>query len=192
MYKGVINFTSRDCDLDRTPEYWQGESYSERIKTIQAVVQEKTTYLPTKKLQSVREGVFKVPSTITVEQLVDLSKALRRWYKIDCFQIAINRTDNTAHMLFDWIDRETGQSIYYNTSESIILTVFVLRFLNLPKPENTRTWFRYDLLWEYYEDPKIFDHFLDFLKHSRPSKRIYRLAYEMKTFSELLCKGLVK
>ena len=174
MYKGVINFTRRDCDLDRTPEYWQGESYSERIKTIQAVVQEKTTYLPTKKLQSVREGVFKVPSTITVEQLVDLSKALRRWYKIDCFQIAINRTDNTAHMLFDWIDRETGQSIYYNTSESIILTVFVLRFLN------------------YYEDPKIFDHFLDFLKHSRPSKRIYRLAYEMKTFSELLCKGLVK
>ena len=167
MYKGVINFTRRDCDLDRTPEYWQGESYSERIKTIQAVVQEKTTYLPTKKLQSVREGVFKVPSTITVEQLVDLSKALRRWYKIDCFQIAI-------------------------TSESIILTVFVLRFLNLPKPENTRTWFRYDLLWEYYEDPKIFDHFLDFLKHSRPSKRIYRLAYEMKTFSELLCKGLVK
>ena len=159
MYKGVINFTRRDCDLDRTPEYWQGESYSERIKTIQAVVQEKTTYLPTKKLQSVREGVFKVPSTITVEQLVDLSKALRRWYK---------------------------------TSESIILTVFVLRFLNLPKPENTRTWFRYDLLWEYYEDPKIFDHFLDFLKHSRPSKRIYRLAYEMKTFSELLCKGLVK
>ena len=104
MYKGVINFTRRDCDLDRTPEYWQGESYSERIKTIQAVVQEKTTYLPTKKLQSVREGVFKVPSTITVEQLVDLSKALRRWYKIDCFQIAINRTDNTAHMLFDWID----------------------------------------------------------------------------------------
>ncbi len=93
MYKGVINFTRRDCDLDRTPEYWQGESYSERIKTIQAVVQEKTTYLPTKKLQSVREGVFKVPSTITVEQLVDLSKALRRWYKIDCFQIAINRTD---------------------------------------------------------------------------------------------------
>ena len=83
MYKGVINFTRRDCDLDRTPEYWQGESYSERIKTIQAVVQEKTTYLPTKKLQSVREGVFKVPSTITVEQLVDLSKALRRWYKID-------------------------------------------------------------------------------------------------------------
>ena len=39
MYKGVINFTRRDCDLDRTPEYWQGESYSERIKTIQAVVQ---------------------------------------------------------------------------------------------------------------------------------------------------------
>ena len=71
MYKGVINFTRRDCDLDHTPEYWQGESYSERIKTIQAVVQEKTTYLPTKKLQSVREGVFKVPSTITVEQLVE-------------------------------------------------------------------------------------------------------------------------
>ena len=192
MYKGVINFTRRVRDLDRTPEYWQSESYSERIKIIEAVVMDKTTYPPTKKLQSVREGVFKVPPTITVEQLVDLSKALRRWYKIDCFQIAINRTDNTAHMLFDWIDRETGQSIYYNTSESIILTVFVLRFLNLPKPENTRTWFRYDLLWEYYEDPEIFDHFLDFLKHSRPSKRIYRLAYEMKTFSELLCKGVVK
>ena len=192
MYKGVINFTRRVRDLDRTPEYWQSESYSERIKIIEAVVVDKTTYPPTKKLQSVREGVFKVPPTITVEQLVDLSKALRRWYKIDCFQIAINRTDNTAHMLFDWIDRETGQSIYYNTSESNILTVFVLRFLNLPKPENTRTWFRYDLLWEYYEDPKIFDHFLDFLKHCRPSKRIYRLAYEMKTFSELLCKGLVK
>ena len=149
MYKGVINFTRRVRDLDHTPEYWQSESYSERIKIIEAVVMDKTTYPPTKKLQSVREGVFKVPPTITVEQLVDLSKALRRWYKIDCFQIAINRTDNTAHMLFDWIDRETGQSIYYNTSESIILTVFVLRFLNLPKPENTRTWFRYDLLWEY-------------------------------------------
>ena len=139
MYKGVINFTRRDCDLDRTPEYWQGESYSERIKTIQAVVQEKTTYLPTKKLQSVREGVFKVPSTITVEQLVDLSKALRRWYKIDCFQIAINRTDNTAHMLFDWIDRETGQSTQspqageYANLVPLRLVVGVLR-----RPEDLR------------------------------------------------------
>ena len=192
MYKGVINFTRRVHDLDRTPEYWQSESYSERIKIIEAVVMDKTKYPPTKKLQSVREGVFKVPPRITIEDLLDLSKALCSWYKIECFQIAINRKDNTAHMLFDWIDRETGKSVYYNTSESLLLTVFVLRFLNLPKPEITRTWIRYYLLWDYNEEQNAFKILLDYVKHTRPPKFIYRLTCELTTYGELLCKGLVK
>lgn len=192
MYDDVIKFRGRECDLDPTPEYWQESSYEERWQTILDAIMKARGYLPSKRMQPIREGVFKVQDSTTIDEVVAIAKKLKRWYKIDCFQVSIDRRNNTAHLLFDWNRRETGDSIFLNRSQQIAMSVKILRFLKLPRPEGTEYWHRQFLVDEYDDNPKVFSSVMDNLKHANLSKRSYRVVNDALTYLQQKCEGLVK
>ena len=192
MYNDDIKFYNRDSDLNRMPEYWQKDNYQHRIETVLASVKEKTGFLPSKNMQPIREGVFKVKDETTIEQVVAMSDKLREFYKIDCFQAFIDRRTNTAHLLFDFNDRENGKSVYLNRTDYTWLSVLILRFLDLPRPEGTELWHRYFLTRDFDDDPQVFMSVLDRLKHAKLSKRNYRIARDALLYIDQKCQGLVK
>lgn len=192
MFNDVIKFSYRDCDLPPAPERWEGESYEQRRNTIHTFIEKQTGFPPSPNMKAVREGVFKVEDTTTIEELVALGRKLKEWYKIDCFQCTIDRTDNTAHMLFDWNDRDALKSIVINRSEQIALSVMILRYLNLPSPKGTDLWYRYFLTGEHGDDPDVFNSVLEQVKHKNLGKRGYRIIYYALRYVQQMCEGLVK
>lgn len=192
MYDDVIKFRGRECDLDPTPEYWQENSYDERYQAILAAIMEVRGYLPSKRMQPIREGVFKVQDSTTIDEVVTIAKELKRPYKIDCFQVSIDRRNNTAHLLFDWNKRETGDSFFLNRSQQIAMSVKILRFLKLPRPKGTELWRRQFLVGEYEDNPEVFRSVLGNLKHAKLGKRSYRIVNDALTYMQQKCEGLVK
>lgn len=192
MFDDVIKFTNRESDLDKTSEYWESESYVERRRAIFTAIEEKTGFAPSKNMQPIREGVFKVKDATTIDDVVALSRKIKEWYTIDCFQAAIDRSDNTAHLLFDWNERESAKSVYINRSEQIALSVMILRDLDLPRPEGTELWLRHFLTGEYSDNPQVFNNILDRLKRAKLGKRNFRIARDVLTYVQQMCQGVVK
>lgn len=140
MYDSVLKFTCRTTNLDRTEEFWQCDTSDDRYDTIMKDIVKVTGLSASKNMKPIREGVFLVNDDTTIDDLRKLAELIRKQYKIDCFQIAIERPSNTVHMLFDFNDRETAKSIVLNRSQHIALSAMILRCLHLPRPECSEQW----------------------------------------------------
>lgn len=192
MYDDVIKFRNVTSDLDRTDEFWQGDSYADRWDAIMDDIIRTTGFAPSKNMQPIREGVFQVTDTTTIEELRGLAQHIREWYKIDCFQISIDRPENTAHMLFDFNLREKAKSVVLNRSQQIALSVMILRFLHLPRPKGAELWLGYFLKDRFTNNPASFQVLEDKLKHAKLGKDSYTLACDVLTYVKQMCQGLVK
>lgn len=192
MYDDVIKFKSALGDLERTDESWQEESYVHRWDAIIDSIVKSTGFSPSKNMQPIREGVFQVADNTTIDELKGLSQCIKDWYKIDCFQISIDRTTNTAHLLFDFNDREKAKSVVLNRSQQIALSVMILRYLHLPRPKCSEEWVGYFLKDRFNDNPEAFQVLHDKLKHAKLGKESYALARDVLTYVEQMCKGLVK
>lgn len=192
MFDDVIKFRRYTSDLERTAEYWQSDSYSVREEKIIDAIIKLTDIPPSANMYYIKEGSFLVKDETTLEQLIILAAKMRSWLYIDCFQISIDRKTNMAHMLFDWNDRTTGKSLYINRSEQIALSVLIIRYLDLPRPESADLWLRYFLVGEYTEDPKVFTNLLERLKDADLGDKNYRLARDVLTYITQMCEGKVK
>ena len=164
MFDDVIKFAPCEHDLEKRPEYWQSDSYEQRNHAVLESIKKVTGYYPTKNRQPIREGVFQVADKTTIDELVGLSKKLKDWFKLDCFQASIDRGTNTAHMLFDFNEYDTGKSVHLNQSQQIVIGVTILRYLDLPRPKGAELWRRYFLAGQYADDPESFKKVLQKLK----------------------------
>lgn len=190
MYDDVIKFSNRGSDLDRTEEFWQGEGYQQRLDDIMDNIVKITGFAPSKNMQPIREGVFHIQDSTTLDDLKELSRRIKEIYLIECFQIAIDRDNNTAHLLFDFNVRETAKSVVLNRSEQIVLSVMILRFLDLPRPECAEEWLGYFLKGRYADDEDVFDNWLNNIKHKKLNKNDFNIAKEMSAFVKQICRGM--
>lgn len=192
MFDDVIKFRNVTHDLDRTEEFWQEECYADRWEAIIDNIVKTTGFSPSKNMQPIREGVFQVNDTTTIEELRGLAKHIKEWYKIDCFQISIDRSCNTAHLLFDFNLREKAKSVVINRSQQIALSVMILRYLHLPRPKGAELWLGYFLKDRFTNNPSSFQVLQNKLKHAKLGKDSYMLACDVLTYVQQMCQGIVK
>lgn len=192
MYDDVIKFSYRESDLDKTPDYWAGAAYDVRKKDLTDIIEKTTGFVPSKNIRLFREGVFKVNPDTTIEDLVSLSAKIKKLFVIDCFQCSIDRESGTAHLLFDWYNRDLGKCVYINRSEQVVLSVLILRTLDLPRPAGTDLWLRHFLFGEYSDNPDVFCSILDQLKHVGLGKHSYGIVRDALAYAHKMCQGLVK
>lgn len=192
MLNNIIQITFPDKDLDPQPEFWQSDTFDHRQDEILEYVRANTGDIPSKNMRPIRVISFAVVSSTTIEMLIALAGKLKQWYMIDCFQCSIDRTDNTAYMMFDWNNRTTAKSVAINSSQQIAMAVMILRTLNLPRPKNSDSLLRFFLVGEFSEDPKVFADILNQLKHAGLSKRKYHIVRDVLKYVQMVCQGLVK
>ena len=192
MFDDVIKFAPCEHDLEKKAEYWQSDTFEKRNHAVLESIKRVTGYYPTKNRQPIRVGVFQVADKTTIDELVGLSKKLKDWFKLDCFQASIDRETNTAHMLFDFNEYDTGRSVHLNQSQQIVIGVTILRYLDLPRPKGAELWRRYFLAGQYADDPESFKKVLQKLKYKGFCKQDYTLLCDSVLHSMYMCQGLVK
>jgi hypothetical protein len=107
-------------------ESWRANDMSliELDHSLRSLVKEKTKRSMQKKAAPIREGVINLKDETTMDDLKDLSSSIEERFKVRAIQIHIHedeghtdphthewRQNRHAHMVFDWIDHETGKSI---------------------------------------------------------------------------------
>lgn len=195
MVEEVIRFMPRreaQGDLERTPEFWQKCSYEERRQEIVGFIVEKQGAPPSPNMQYIREGVFKVNDNNTLDELVKLAAEVKKAVTIDCFQISIDRKRSEAHLLFDWYDKNIQNCFHLTTTHQLKLSTMILRNLSLDDQGLKDQFLRYFLMEEYLHDPEAFKKAIEWLKHSKPNRHIYRIILKSLQFAEKKSEGLVK
>ena len=186
-------FTIIHCKngLEKTPEYWQKADFEEKFKELTDRVIQHKHFTPTARMKIIRKMSFLIKASTTIEQLLALSDKLRDKFNIDCFQIAIDRTDSMAHMLFGFID-ENGSSIYFNWLNEIRISVMILNELNLPRPKSVQMWLRYFLAYSFEHDHEIFQKQLAALEHGEIDKINLPFMRDVLHYAEAMYKGQLK
>lgn len=209
----LLSFHDVQGDLTKFKDHWVLEEISSRqqdiLKEIRkrrikelmleseeeiSTLEKKTPYalLPSKNIRIIREITFPVGDEVVLDDLKDLLPKIKSKFTIDCFQVAIDHDSHTAHMVFDWYDRHRGECVYLYPNKRIRFSVFLIRELDLPRPEGFEFWLRHFLMEDYKEDSKIFKSVSEELKHVRLSRKSYNVLQNSVQYAELVCKKLVK
>lgn len=137
---GILNIDVARADLPMQPEYWIEETYVSRYEKLLRVIEKKTSFLPYRNTKVIREISFEVPASTTLEQIKEVSLAFEKRFKVSCFQISIDRSVQVAHLLFAWIDMETGKAVKLDVNTLKRATGMFLRRLKLPHPKDYDKW----------------------------------------------------
>ena len=157
MENDILKIEVAKQDLKETPEYWASESYETMIGKLQKLVEAKTGYPPFRNTKVIREVSFKITSRTTLEQIRVLLNDIENDYNISCFQIAIDRGSNTAHLLFTWIHTRTALPVRFNNKTKVkLLSAYFVRRLHLEYPKDMTEWGRYFIMDAYIEDKSVF------------------------------------
>lgn len=209
----LLSFHHADGDLTKYTDHWALESIdtresaiikeirSKRIKELMLESEEEIVdlekkspfaLLPSKNIRLIREITFPVTDEVTVDDLKDIVPKIKSKFTIDCFQVAIDHESHTAHMVFDWYDRRHGECVYLYPNKRIRFSVFLVRVLDLPRPDGYEFWLRHFLLEDFKEDAQIYKSVSEELKHIRLSRKTYNVLRNSVQYAELVCKRLVK
>lgn len=157
MENDILKIEVAKQDLKETPEYWASESYETMIGKLQKLVEAKTGYPPFRNTKVIREVSFKITSRTTLGQIKELLSDIENDYNISCFQIAIDRGSNTAHLLFTWIHPRTALPVRFNNKTKVkLLSAYFVRRLQLEYPKDMTEWVRYFIMDAYIEDKSVF------------------------------------
>lgn len=157
MENDILKIEVAKQDLKETPEYWASESYETMIGKLQKLVEAKTGYPPFRNTKVIREVSFKITSRTTLGQIKELLSDIENDYNISCFQIAIDRGSNTAHLLFTWIHPRTALPVRFNNKTKVkLLSAYFVRRLHLKYPKDMTEWVRYFIMDAYIEDKSVF------------------------------------
>lgn len=157
MENDILKIEVAKQDLKETPEYWASESYETMIGKLQKLVEAKTGYPPFRNTKVIREVSFKITSRTTLGQIKELLSDIENDYNISCFQIAIDRGSNTAHLLFTWIHPRTALPVRFNNKTKVkLLSAYFVRRLHLEHPKDMTEWVRYFIMDAYIEDKSVF------------------------------------
>lgn len=209
----ILTFNNTPSDLTGFPEHWLCETVAERevkilgdirawhimnhrLTTEKAVreLEKNSPYalLPSKNIRFIREISFPVDEHVTIDDLKDIMPLLRQKFVIDCFQAAIDRDRQIAHMVFDWYDRSHGKCVYLYPHKRVCLSVFLVRELDLPRQKDYQLWIRHFLQEDYKDRPQIFDIMTEQVKHFRLGRRAYNFLRDCVLYAELACTGVIK
>ena len=157
MENDILKIEVAKQDLKETPEYWASESYETMIGKLQKLVEAKTGYPPFRNTKVIREVSFKITSRTTLGQIKELLSDIENDYNISCFQIAIDRGSNTAHLLLTWIHPRTALPVRFNNKTKVkLLSAYFVRRLHLEYPKDMIEWVRYFIMDAYIEDKSVF------------------------------------
>ena len=145
MIDNVLTIKTGVSNLFYTPEFFQIATYEQCREELLSLIYQKKRIKPFASMKLIREIRFFIKQSTTLWKLRCLAGKIERMFGISCFQISIDRENNTAHMLCSWIKKETGECIVLNRTEQKRLSVLVLDFLDLPRPRCADMWLRYFL-----------------------------------------------
>ena len=129
-----------------------------------------TGFPPSPNMKYIREGVFDIKSSTTMEELRFLATQIKGLCVIDCFQISIDRENNKCHMLFDWYDRNHTKSYHLYKAKQISLSVLILRVLDISMSLLSDVWVVHYMTQIYMENPDIAEKCQDAVNHSKYRK----------------------
>ncbi len=192
----VIKFHQAFKNLEPMDEHWEKETFEEREKKIFDLFLEKTGFPPTKHLSYLRECIIPILEVTTLEQLKDLSETWHQRYGIECIQIAIDRTKNNAHFLFDFIDRKklahhvARCSYEFNSSHYKYMLMMIYSHLELYQYDLPEDLVRYYLMFMYDNDSSVFQQTLKKIDNINLGKRSYRVIRNSIIYMEQICKDI--
>lgn len=171
--------------LKETAEYWQSESYEQRKKYIEDCYMSVYGVVPSKNMCYLREMTFAVGEAVTLDALVKVAARIRQVFVIDCFQISIDRKAGKAHLLFDFMNKQTLTVLQVNQSYMINLEVLLIKHLGLPIPDELRLqWSYHSLRCAKMEDANVFRSLLAECSHLKLNKYHYGILKDLIDFSD--------
>lgn len=192
MINYVLTIETGITDLVHAREFYQVTSFEQKKEELLALIFQKKEIKPFASMKLIRSISFFIKRSITLWQLQSLANRIEIMFGPSCFQISIDRANNTAHLLCGWIDKETGDCIVLNRTEQKRLSVLILDFLDLPRPRCADMWLRYFLLNKYDNDASIFSKQIEYLERSEFENLSYPVLRDSLKYVEMVCKGLVK
>ena len=192
MINYVLTIETGITDLVHAREFYQVTSFEQKKEELLALIFQKKKIKPFASMKLIRSISFFIKRSITLWQLQSLANRIEIMFGLSCFQISIDRANNTAHLLCGWIDKETGDCIVLNRTEQKRLSVLILDFLDLPRPRCANMWLRYFLLNKYDNDASIFSKQIEYLERSEFENLSYPVLRDSLKYVEMVCKGLVK
>lgn len=192
MIDNVLTIKTGASDLFYTPEFFQIATYEQCREELLSLIYQKKRITPFASMKLIREIRFFIKQSTTLWKLRCLAGKIERIFGISCFQISIDRENNTAHMLCSWIKKETGECIVLNRTEQKRLSVLVLDFLDLPRPRCADMWLRYFLLNKYDNDSSVFSRQIGYLERAQYNSLSYSVLRDSLKYVEMVCKGLLK
>lgn len=192
MIDNVLTIKTGASDLFYTPEFFQIATYEQCREELLSLIYQKKRIKPFASMKLIREIRFFIKQSTTLWKLRCLARKIEIMFGISCFQISIDRENNTAHMLCSWIKKETGECIVLNRTEQKRLSVLVLDFLDLPRPRCADMWLRYFLLNKYDNDSSVFSRQIGYLERAQYNSLSYSVLRDSLKYVEMVCKGLLK
>ena len=192
MINYVLSIETGVTDLVRTPEYYQTATFEQKKEELLALIYQKKKLKPFASMKLIRSISFFIKRSISLWQLQGLANKIEAMFGPSCFQISIDRENNTVHMLCGWIDKKTGECIVLNRTEQKRLSVLILDYLDLPRPRCADMWLRYFLLNKYDNDNSVFSRQIEFLERSEYESLSYPVLRDSLKYVEMVCKGLLK
>jgi hypothetical protein len=114
------------------------------METIKDLVKEKTGRSMQQKATPIREGVFNMNPSTTMEDVKDMCNAIKDEFGINTFQIHLHKDEGHTkdgewkpnlhgHVVFDWTDHNTGKSIKLNRQDMSKFQDLVADALNMER-----------------------------------------------------------
>ena len=137
-------------DLSKLNESWVGVAdLPAHLNDLKTLVKEKTGRAMQAKATPIREGVIVIKQDTTIEQLRGLADAIEQRWGIKTLQIYTHmdegHTDSEgtwkpnlhAHIVFDWVNHETGKSIKLSRQDMAEMQTMVADCLQMERGESS-------------------------------------------------------
>ena len=120
---------------------WTETSVAKKRATLEKLCKEKTGKKMQSKATPIREAVVNLNANHNIEDLHLLATTLEKKYGIHCFQIFIHRDEGQSedklnyhgHMLFDWMNHDTGKSYKLNRIDMVKIQTTVAETLKMER-----------------------------------------------------------
>ena len=136
-------------ELTPNNEYWENDTQTNRLQELKKLVKLKSGRKMQKNASPIWEAVVVIEEGTTMADLKKLANELHEHFGMNPFQIAIHRDEGYmkskdqmklnlhAHMVFDWIDHETGKAIHYNRTDMARIQTLVADVLHMERGKHS-------------------------------------------------------
>lgn len=137
-------------DLTKLNKNFINKNISDSFKELTEIVKEKTGRRMQAKATPIREGVFLFNENHTNEDIVKIADGFKKYFGIMPIQIHIHRDEGHikksdgkwkpnyhAHIIFEWIDRDSGKSVKLDREEMSKMQTYVAQSLNMERGKSS-------------------------------------------------------